>query len=542
MASSLPRFAAWKSTSTDVEIEMTLEYTEVLERVREPASILRSDSGALRATPGFVPSVATNGVAGHQTVAVVPAVYPEWLGDRSFASTHGVRFPYVVGAMANGIASVELVVASARAGILAFYGAAGLGLDRIERDLLRIETELGRGPNAPTWGANLIHAPNEPALEMGTTELFLREGVRRVSASAYMKLTRPIVRYAYSGVHQLADGTIVRPNAVFAKISRPEVARQFMSPAPKAMLDDLFSRGMLSADEVRLAQQLPVAEDITVEADSGGHTDNQPLGALFGVITHLRDDLTTEFGYARPIRVGAAGGIGTPVGAAAAFALGAAYVLTGSVNQAAVESGLSEEGRLMLAKTAFGDVMMAPAADMFEQGVKLQVLKRGTMFGVRADKLWDVYRTYPSLEDIPSDEREALEKKTLSRSIDDIWAECEAFWARRDPDQLTKAAEKPKHKMALVFRWYLGMSSRWAIAGESSRAMDYQIWCGPAMAAFNDWVRGSFLEEPANRGVVPIALNILEGAARITRAHQLRAFGLAVPSAAFQFAPRRIGA
>ena len=52
--------------------------------------------------------------------------------------------------------------------------------------------------------------------------------------------------------------------------------------------------------------------------------------------------------------------------------------------------------------------------------------------------------------------------------------------------------------------------------------MDYQIWCGPAMGAFNDWVRGSFLEPYQNRDAVQIALNLLEGAAVITRAEQLR--------------------
>lgn len=511
---------------------------DVVAQMRQPASILRLPSGQVQATLGVVPTAKPNGTAGHETVAVIPPIFPEWLGERSFTTSHSVRFPYVVGAMANGIASVEITVAAASAGILAFYGAAGLGLDRIERDLHRIKKSLG--PNPPTWGANLIHAPNEPALEMGTTELFLREGVTHVSASAYMKLTRAVVRYAYSGIRENSDGTITRKNHVFAKISRPEVARQFMAPAPKALLDDLFQRGMLSADEARLAARLPVAEDITVEADSGGHTDNQPLGALFPVITHLRDELTAEHGYTRAIRVGAAGGIGTPLGAASAFALGAAYILTGSVNQAAVESGLSWQGKLMLANTTFGDVMMAPAADMFEQGVKLQVLKRGTMFAVRAEKLYEIYTSYAGLDAIPADVREQLEKKTLSTTVDAIWAECEAFWSRRDPEQLERAAREPKHKMALVFRWYLGMSSRWAIKGEDERAMDYQIWCGPAMAAFNDWVRGSFLEDPANRDVVSIALNILEGAAAITRANQLRSFGLDVPSSAYQFHPVRI--
>ena len=59
----------------------------------------------------------------------VPALGPEALGDRAFCSSHRIRFPYAVGAMANAIASVELVEAVSRAGMLGFFGAAGLPLE-----------------------------------------------------------------------------------------------------------------------------------------------------------------------------------------------------------------------------------------------------------------------------------------------------------------------------------------------------------------------------------------------------------------------------
>lgn len=67
--------------------------------------------------------------------------------------------------------------------------------------------------------------------------------------------------------------------------------------------------------------------------------------------------------------------------------------------------------------------------------------------------------------------------------------------------------------------------------------MDFQLWCGPAMGAFNDWVKGSFLEPPEARTVGQIALNLLEGAAVITRAGQLRTFGAPVPAGAFDYRP-----
>jgi hypothetical protein len=80
-----------------------------------------------------------------------------------------------------------------------------------------------------------------------------------------------------------------------------------------------------------------------------------------------------------------------------------------------------------------------------------------------------------------------------------------------DTVQAERAARDPKHRMALVFRWYLGLSSRWANAGEPSRRVDYQVWCGPAMGAFNEWTRGSYLQDWRNRRVADVARNLLWG-------------------------------
>ena len=56
--------------------------------------------------------------------------------------------------------------------------------------------------------------------------------------------------------------------------------------------------------------------------------------------------------------------------------------------------------------------------------------------------------------------------------------------------------------------------------------MDYQIWCGPAMGAFNEWTRGSFLEKPENRRAALVAQNLLYGAAQQLRRQLLRAQGI----------------
>ena len=171
---------------------------------------------------------------------------------------------------------------------------------------------------------------------------------------------------------------------------------------------------------------------------------------------------------------------------------------------------------------------MAPAADMFEMGVKVQVLKRGTMFAMRAAKLYELYRTCARLEDLPAAERAALEKNLFRASLEEIWAQTRVYFQERDPRQLERAAREPKHRMALVFRWYLGQSSRWANAGEPTRKLDYQVWCGPAMGAFNEWTKGSFLEQARNRRVVVVARNLLYGAAVLMRLNVLRCQGVSL--------------
>ena len=57
--------------------------------------------------------------------------------------------------MANGIASVELVIALGKEGFLCSFGAAGLVPDVVEESIRRLQAELPNGP----YAVNVIHAP-----------------------------------------------------------------------------------------------------------------------------------------------------------------------------------------------------------------------------------------------------------------------------------------------------------------------------------------------------------------------------------------------
>ncbi|MEV6867621.1 ACP S-malonyltransferase [Streptosporangium subroseum] len=435
---------------------------------------------------------------------------PDRLGSADFRRDYGVRYAYLSGAMFKGIASTDLVVRMARAGLMGFFGAGGLTLAEIEEAIGVIRKELGPEAN---FGMNLLFGLGDDGLERDTVDLYLREDVRYVEAAAYVQMTAPLVRFRFTGAHRDRGGRPVALRHVMAKVSRPEVAAAFMRPPAGALLDKLVQEGALSRAEAEIAGELPISEDICVEADSAGHTDGRSAYALMPAMLSLRDEEMARHGYAKPIRIGASGGLGAPEAVAAAFILGAEFVITGSVNQCSPEAGTSDAVKEMLAGLDVQDTAYAPAGDMFELGAKVQVARKGTLFPARANKLYQLYRRYGSLEEIDEATRRMIEEKYFGRSFDEVWAETRDYLAERKAYELERAEQNPKHRMALIFRWYFVHSIRLAMRGAPGQEVDYQVHCGPAMGAFNRFVAGTDLADWRNRHVDVIAERLMHGAA-----------------------------
>ncbi|GAA0351256.1 hypothetical protein GCM10009092_14550 [Bowmanella denitrificans] len=503
---------------------------ELLGKLSQPLYVLDIEGHQILEEQGM--AVADDPQAIHCLGMINPCL-PGMLGSRTFCRDYGVKAAYYAGAMANGINSVEMVVAMGRAGLLSAFGSGGLSAQRVAAAIDEIQTALPDGP----YAINLLHNPGNPDWEMQCIRHCLEKGVRVVEASAYINLSAAIVYYRVAGLERGENGQIQVNNHVIAKVSRPEVARQFLQPAPRKLLDKLLTAKLISAQQYEWAQSVPMADDITVESDSGGHTDHGVLSCIFTEIRAERDALQRRTDYARKTRIGAAGGLGTPYAVYAAFALGADYVVTGSVNQACAEAGTSDAVKNLLKKAGVSDVVSAPCADMFELGAKVQVLKSNSMYGVRAQKLYQLYKAHDDINALSDKDRQILEKQYFQRPIEQVWQEtCEFFQSRGMEEQIASAQKQPKRKMALIFQWYLGQSSKWAIDGQADRQVDYQIWCGPAMGACNNWLAGSELAE--RRSCVELAANLMVGAAYLARLNQLRQFGGELGSELQQVIPR----
>ena len=433
----------------------------------------------------------------------------ESLGSDEFRRDHGVKLAYVAGAMYKGVASAALVIRMGRAGLIGYFGTGGLKLDMIESSIANIKTQLG---DEGIYGMNLLCDLARPEFEDATVRLFCKHGIQRIEAAAYMYMTTALVYYRVKGIQRDSSDSVVSRNYVLSKVSRPEVAEQFMAPPPEKHLRKLVERGDITTEEALLAERIPMSDDVCVEADSAGHTDQGVLSVLMPAMTGLRDQFMKRYRYAKRIRVGAAGGLGTPEAIAAAFLLGADFVLTGSINQCTVEAGTSDLVKDMLSAANVQDTTLAPAGDMFELGAKIQVLRKGVFFPARANRLYELYRQHSSLDEIDPKTVNQIERRFFKRSLDEVWKETRDFYMEFAPEYVANAERNPKQKMSLLFRWYFIHSTRIALNGISSEKVDFQIQCGPAMGSFNQWIKGTRLEDWHNRHVDEIGFLLMREA------------------------------
>ena len=172
-----------------------------------------------------------------------------------------------------------------KAGMMGHLGTGGMELNAIEDAIRDIRAALDRKP----YGMNLLHNYYNPDAEEGLVDLYLKHDVAHVEAAAYMQMTPALVRYRLTGLGRDKDGHIMSSRKVMGKISRPEVAEAFLSPAPERIVRKLLEEERITREQADLSKRIPMADALCAEADSGGHTDGASAYALFPAVNRLRD-------------------------------------------------------------------------------------------------------------------------------------------------------------------------------------------------------------------------------------------------------------
>ncbi|MEU5029731.1 ACP S-malonyltransferase [Streptomyces milbemycinicus] len=456
--------------------------TKLITRIRAAAEPLpmaaplpNNTTSSAVVTPPTTDTTSARNVLAHSA----PTIAADALGAAGFRERYGLRRAYLVGSMYGGVSGRQLLRSAAKAGLLGFLGTGGLSLDEVTRELRAVVDELGPGG---AFGVNLLYQHRAPQQEGALVDLLLRHGADLVEASGYPLITEELVRFRLKG------GRIV------AKVSRADLAAQFLAPPPQPLVRRLLEAGAVTEQEAGAAAGRPMADDLCVEADGGWLTSTADLLSLLPAVLRLRDEAALP---GHRVHVGCAGGIGTPEAAAAAFLMGADFVLTGSVNQCSVEAATSDRVKDILQEAREHEVDNAPWGDLFETGVQARYLKRGLFFPARAARLYELWRRHDSLAQLDDD--------TKAQVLDRYLLGERSMAAVADTD--------PKAALADVFRGYFTRGLRLAVTGDQQSKVDYLVHCGPAMGAFNQAVAGTALHPWRARTVEAIADTLMEGAA-----------------------------
>ncbi|MCG8615479.1 MAG: PfaD family polyunsaturated fatty acid/polyketide biosynthesis protein, partial [Desulfobacterales bacterium] len=427
------------------------------------------------------------------------------LGSPEFKKRFNLAYACLAGGMSRGISSPALVTRMGNAGMLAFLGAYGLSADQVDQHISQVTRGLESGRE---FGVNLPAGPDEDIL----VDLCVKRKVSCIEASGFIGVTPALVRYKAAGMETDADVSGRSGNRIIVKLSRPEVAADFLRPPGDRILDKLVGSGQISLAQADEMKRFPVADAICVAADGGGPTQRGSTATLLPAMIRLRDRVKKEYGYKTQVFVGTCGGIGTPEAAASAFILGADFVLTGSINQCTPEAGTSERVKDMLQRINVQDTAYAPASVGFEIGAMVQVMSRGVFFPARAGRLSSLYQHHDSLADIPKSVLGRICDKYFDLSPESVYdADTPGFSGAVQPDG-TKSLNK-KQRMARIFKWYLDKSFSLALAGGDTDVVNYQVYCGPCLGAFNQWVTGTEYEGWQARHVDDMNRRIMNAAA-----------------------------
>ncbi|MEU2587065.1 ACP S-malonyltransferase [Streptomyces avermitilis] len=448
---------------------------------------IRTSAAPLPAAPPTVTAAPTPSPPVVAVQRALPTVTAGDLGARSFRERYGLRRAYAVGAMYGGVSGPELLRASAKAGLLGVLGTGGLTLAEVERQLR--DLDLGGA-----FGVNFLYRHGAPEQEAALVDLLLRHGVNLVETSGFPLITEDLVRFRLKG------------GRILAKVSRTDVAAAFLAPPPERLVARLLAAGLVTAAEAAAAQSRPMADDLCVEADGGWVCGTADPLTLLPAVLRLRDEAALP---GPRVHVGCAGGIGTPEAAAAAFVLGADFVLTGSVNQCSAEAATSDQVKDLLQQTQAYDVDTAPWIDLFELGVRSRYVKRGLLFPARANRLYELWRRHASYGELDDDTRTQILDRYLGG-------------AYRPPAVPAPGADA-RAELAALFRGYFARGHRLAVTGDQQAKVDYLVHCGPAMGAFNQAVAGTALHPWRARTVEAISDFLMDGAAAHITA-RLRSF------------------
>lgn len=362
------------------------------------------------------------------------------LGADSFKKDYKVSYSYAVGGMQKGISSVSMIEELNKNKMLGFLGIEGLSID----EALRLISLAKMKMPLDSVGVKVANNLFDPGYSKNIMEQIIAEDIKKIEVSGYQKPDEDLVKYRLRNLNVDEKGNTIIPHKMIVHIATVKASQSFMEPAPKNIVKKLLDANEISVKEAEIAKNIPMCDDICIDNNKG---ENR-YGWL-SILKNLSEECFNKFNLEKKVRIGIGGGIGNPQTVAMAFFAGADFIVTSSINQCTVEAGTSDYVKTLLQNAVETDFIFAQEVGLFELGEKKSVLKRGTLYHIRALKLYEIYNRYESINEIPEKENELITKKYFKVSFNEVY---NCLKDKVSMEMIQLAEVQPKYKMALIFK------------------------------------------------------------------------------------------
>lgn len=413
------------------------------------------------------------------------------LGSKDFREEYNVNYAYVVSGLKRGITGVEVAKKLYKNKILGFVGIDCLDKEEVKKIIEHAKTEIPPEYLGVHFSNDLYDSDRAEKI----INYLIEQNICNIEVSDFVKPSKELIKYRLKGIRVASNGKITFSNKILVHASTIKCAKAFMNPISDKLLKEMVLAGDITEEIAALAVTVPICDDICIDDEWHG----------MEAIGKLRDigNINT---YVKNIRFGIGGRIGGPASVALAFFCGADFVVTTAINQCTIEANTSEYVKELLQDATENDFAYAPTDELFEFGLRTSVLKKGSLYHIRATKIYEIYCQYNGIEDIPLDIRNTIFMKYYKTSLEEVFAN---ITKQMNEEEVRRLEGRPKEKMGLIFKWLLVKSFKDACVGNIENKANYLVLASREMADLNRFFENTEHFAWGNRSVVDIAVGLM---------------------------------
>lgn len=421
------------------------------------------------------------------------------LGNSQFKNEYEVDYSYIVSGLRKGITSVEMIKKLRENNILGFIGIDGLKEDEI---IEIIEEAKQKIPNKYIG----VHITNDLYNVERTNKIIdylIAQHISNVEISGFSKPNAALIKYRLKGISIGNDNTLTSINKILVHVNSVKNAEEFMVPIPTEILNELVLEGEISEKIASKIKNIPLCDDICIDNDKNG----------FEMLNYLKEENNSKNNdFLKKVRIGIGGRIGCPLAVAISFFSGADFILTTSINQCTIEARTSNYVKELLQNTTENDFSNAPIDELFEFGTRFSVLKKGSLYHIRALKLYEIYCQYSSFEEIPDEVKRTIFVKYFKTTYEEVF---DMSTKELSDEEKQKIEEQPKEKMVLMFKKMLEKCYNDACIGNIENQANYLVLASSDMSDLNYFLKETEYAFWNKRSAVTIAKMLMDEGERM---------------------------